>query len=141
MSETARVARIAATELMRQLEQGCGDNSCRLKRPQGLGTNGGCRCKDAISDRIEAEITAQLRYLTADAGNDSCADYVTRNRALVGALKLAGEFIEALDTYTSSTNGEQISDLRWSLQEPWSRAEAAVSKAIAAEDRHREVKP
>lgn len=25
---------------------GCGDNSCRFKKPTGMATNGGCRCKD-----------------------------------------------------------------------------------------------
>jgi len=25
---------------------GCGDNSCRFRKPRGMGTNGGCRCAD-----------------------------------------------------------------------------------------------
>ena len=24
--------------------EGCGDNSCYVKRPEGMATNGGCRC-------------------------------------------------------------------------------------------------
>ncbi len=26
--------------------EGCGDNSCLVKKPKGMATNGGCRCKD-----------------------------------------------------------------------------------------------
>lgn len=25
-------------------ETGCGDNSCLIKKPKGMGTNGGCTC-------------------------------------------------------------------------------------------------
>jgi hypothetical protein len=28
--------------------RGCGDNSCNIKAPMGMGTNGGCRCRPAI---------------------------------------------------------------------------------------------
>ena len=27
---------------------GCGDNSCEVARPQGVGTNGGCRCSNHV---------------------------------------------------------------------------------------------
>jgi len=31
--------------LFRNLD-GCGDHGCLIKKPTGMGTNGGCRCKD-----------------------------------------------------------------------------------------------
>jgi len=53
MSELARLARSAAKLLIRDLRQGCGDNSCYFKTPSGVGTNGGCRCVEKVQDCIE----------------------------------------------------------------------------------------
>lgn len=39
-------------------ENGCGDNSCMIKKPNGMGTNGGCRCFSHIrntADKLEAK--------------------------------------------------------------------------------------
>lgn len=30
----------------------CGDNSCFFGRPEGVGTNGGCRCLDRVKNEI-----------------------------------------------------------------------------------------
>lgn len=29
-------------------DDGCGDNSCLIKKPDGMATNGGCRCTRAV---------------------------------------------------------------------------------------------
>ena len=36
--------------------RGCGDHSCLIEKPEGLGTNGGCRCHN---DRTKASIIVQ----------------------------------------------------------------------------------
>lgn len=41
---TLEEAQSAAKELAQNLERGCGDHSCAIKKPTGMGTNGGCRC-------------------------------------------------------------------------------------------------
>jgi len=51
--------------------QGCGDNSCLVKKPKGMATNGGCRCKDnrALSGILlsrVSQIDAILERLTKD---------------------------------------------------------------------------
>ncbi len=38
----------------------CGDNSCRLDKPVGMGTNGGCRCFDGLNTESRHRV---LRYL------------------------------------------------------------------------------
>lgn len=29
---------------------GCGDNSCLVRKPRGMATNGGCRCLERLAD-------------------------------------------------------------------------------------------
>ena len=36
--------------------RGCGDHSCLIEKPEGMGTNGGCRCHQ---DRTKASIIVQ----------------------------------------------------------------------------------
>lgn len=49
-------ARRTARDIERKLLLGCGDNSCRFYKgpPRGMGTNGGCRCRDVIQDALES---------------------------------------------------------------------------------------
>lgn len=43
---------------------GCGDNSCRFKKPAGMATNGGCRCFRNIGfQSIVVSIYKRLRVL------------------------------------------------------------------------------
>lgn len=35
---------------VQEVALGCGDHSCRIRRPSGQGTNGGCRCGERIFD-------------------------------------------------------------------------------------------
>jgi hypothetical protein len=49
--------RTIARRLVMELAQGCGDHSCRFKKPSGMGTNGGCRCIDKIEDALSRRST------------------------------------------------------------------------------------
>jgi hypothetical protein len=35
---------LLAQRITKKLAKGCGDNSCLVKKPVGMATNGGCRC-------------------------------------------------------------------------------------------------
>ena len=50
-----RLARASARNLEAQLLRGCGDNSCRFgpKASRGMGTNGGCNCRDEIQSALQ----------------------------------------------------------------------------------------
>lgn len=52
--DQAKLAQRTARQLERDLLSGCGVNSCRFKRTSGMGTNGGCRCREGIQDALEA---------------------------------------------------------------------------------------
>lgn len=54
----------AASMLERSLWDGCGDNSCRYKRPAGMATNGGCRCCEKIEDALRAACLAGMDEAT-----------------------------------------------------------------------------
>jgi len=56
---------------------GCGDSSCKLERPDGMMTNGGCMCLKALSfkDRVRVEKFLlrqqnRIKDLEADAQHD-----------------------------------------------------------------------
>jgi hypothetical protein len=62
----AEQLRMLVASLQRQLDErrrdpgdlpvnGCGDNSCEVRAPRGMATNGGCRCE-------ERELRWALRY-------------------------------------------------------------------------------
>lgn len=75
-----------------------------------------------------SELNSRLSHLTANAGNDSCADYVARNRALTASLR---SIIEHDERY-----GDQY--YRAVGLDP---ARITIAKAaLAAEDRQREGK-
>lgn len=50
-----------ARRLVQELLAGCGDNSCRFKKPSGMATNGGCRCYEKIEATIDAGRSARLK--------------------------------------------------------------------------------
>ncbi len=35
-----------------RMSRGCGDHSCKIRRPTGQGTNGGCRCWNAVETAL-----------------------------------------------------------------------------------------
>lgn len=44
---------------------GCGDHSCCIASPKGMGTNGGCRCEAFELRRAVQALKAQRRYILA----------------------------------------------------------------------------
>ncbi len=55
----------AEVELTEQILQGCGDNSCRVRRWPGPGTNGGCSCptRRSESGRLLAVYVAAREFV------------------------------------------------------------------------------
>lgn len=54
-------------------EMGCGDNSCSSVQHTGMGTNGGCRCLESVTDREarhELRTLLQLRRAQAEMLDD-----------------------------------------------------------------------
>jgi hypothetical protein len=79
--------RTIARRLVMELAQGCGDHSCRFKKPSGMGTNGGCRCIDKIEDALSRRSTvtpeAHKRVYEYD-GAFKCLDCRAKWGALPG---------------------------------------------------------
>lgn len=48
-------------------DNGCGDNSCLVKKPTGMGTNGGCRCTQHVKpeDKIPVKRGIEIHRLKA----------------------------------------------------------------------------
>lgn len=46
-------------DLWRVMTYGCGDGNCRIKRPQGIHTNGGCKCIREMPEQL-LEIAARI---------------------------------------------------------------------------------
>lgn len=46
---------------------GCGDNSCVIQRPSGMGTNGGCCCDERTLRRAVMILRAELDLVKARA--------------------------------------------------------------------------
>lgn len=49
--------------LIKALKYGCGDNSCMIHKPIGMGTNGGCRCFKVMSFQDRQDLAGALRAL------------------------------------------------------------------------------
>ena len=76
---------------------GCGDNSCVLVKPVGMGTNGGCRCpvtrvKRVMRDRVleEAAKVAEKEASRVQP-NDYPAGMLLNVASKIRALKTKGE--------------------------------------------------
>ena len=54
---------------------GCGDHGCVIAPPEGMGTNGGCRCRDwklkLYIQRLEREIVSLQAKILAEIGESS----------------------------------------------------------------------
>jgi hypothetical protein len=48
-----------ARKIILDLRNGCGDSSCKIRRPSGMVTNGGCRCHDTLMLALSAQIAAR----------------------------------------------------------------------------------
>lgn len=68
--------------------EGCGDHSCVVAKPGGMGTNGGCRCERVHLRRAVHVLRERLRAVEAE--RDECvhrqADALTANSGLVQAI-------------------------------------------------------
>lgn len=64
IAEAYRLGRNAALECVKTTAalplQGCGDHSCVVRRPDGMGTNGGCQCSERQLRRAVRVLTARL---------------------------------------------------------------------------------
>lgn len=49
---TACPSVVLARRIVKELRGGCGDNSCQIRMPNGMGTNGGCRCAGRVEDLL-----------------------------------------------------------------------------------------
>ncbi len=62
--------RSIAVEMKRLLEHGCSDHHCRMvKRPRGMGTNGGCKCIRHFMDLSECGVrdADAVRHIVGNA--------------------------------------------------------------------------
>lgn len=52
-------------ELIERIHEfgGCGDHSCMIRRPEGMGTNGSCRCRSKISREQFSYLTSLFRLM------------------------------------------------------------------------------
>jgi hypothetical protein len=76
---------VTATEIL----AGCGDHSCVVARPKGMGTNGGCRCEPTTlrrALRAEQKRSANLRQTLDDRG-----DAMDRAEALADRFAAEGD--------------------------------------------------
>jgi hypothetical protein len=48
--------------------EGCGDHSCIIAKPRGMGTNGGCRCLKEMSFETRVRVGKAIQTLKALAG-------------------------------------------------------------------------
>lgn len=78
---------------MSDLRRGCGDNSCKLVRTTGQGTNGGCRCLDELEalrqfrdDVVTAEVFKNgrtRRPVATRSTSDEVIAYYTERAAAI----------------------------------------------------------
>ena len=64
-SAAAENERTRLTRPMPAME-GCGNNSCAVAPPQGMGTNGGCRCSEGHLRRCVRTLKAEIDRLNAE---------------------------------------------------------------------------
>ena len=78
------------------MRHGCGDHSCEFHKPDGMGTNGGCRCWQLLEDvmqTLEAEI-ARLRAELQNTVTTAYHDEIVRD-AMAERLAAVREAWEA----------------------------------------------
>lgn len=56
-----REVRERLERLTRQMTKGCGNHGCWIAQPEGLGTNGACRCAPREIARQLTDIARQLQ--------------------------------------------------------------------------------
>lgn len=56
-------------EILSRLEWGCGDHGCKIHKPKGMGTNGGCQCRPRYIAAKLLDIAEDIERLNANWRN------------------------------------------------------------------------
>ena len=105
--------------------EGCGDNSCLIAPPNGMGTNGGCRCLDGIP---RGYTTERLRIQMALSHRRRLIATLRLHRAALPALRA---MVKVLDDYdiTIKMAARELIALRVEVEAHRARA-AAVQRLV-----------
>lgn len=146
----------------KQVAEGCQDNSCYIRKPTGMATNGGCRCSQMAlrlalqrckAERDEARasaehnlmegirLTAERDALRVDANhaNEELLRAMDENERLRAQLAALGGLMECLGRFVALVNEEhqdecKIVDAAEALANEYRRAARAGGASDTKED-------